>query len=160
NTGASVASRSTSASVVSAMTRPPARTVTRSVVGSMVIGWSTPGIRTPLTIPDDSLAFPCCTCGVVDLDALAAAGIKDAAARRRLLEYLEALGFTADEMVAAEDHGRLFALAGDGALRSGRPVHSLRSAAAAIGRPLDDVQHAWAALGLTVEDVDKITLSE
>jgi class 3 adenylate cyclase len=97
---------------------------------------------------------------VVDLDALAAAGIRNAHERRELLEYLDSLGFTTDEMVAAEKHGRLFALSGDGALRTGRPVHSLRTAAQAVGRSLEDVQHAWAALGLTVADVDQITLSE
>jgi len=97
---------------------------------------------------------------VVDLDALTAAGIKNAHERRELLEYLDSLGFTTDEMVAAEQHGRLFALSGDGSLRSGKPVHSLRTAAQAIGRPLKDVEQAWAALGLTVADVDQVSLSE
>jgi class 3 adenylate cyclase len=96
---------------------------------------------------------------VVDLDALAAAGIKNAHERRELLEYLDSLGFTADEMVAAERHGRLFALSGDASLRSGPPTHSLRTAAQAIGVPLERVQQAWAALGLTVADVDQIALS-
>jgi class 3 adenylate cyclase len=98
--------------------------------------------------------------GVVDLDALAAAGIRDVPARRGLLEYLDSLGFTTEEMVAAERHGRLFALAGDAVMRSGPLVHSLRSAARALCRPLDEVAHAWAALGLTVSDVDQIALSE
>jgi hypothetical protein len=93
---------------------------------------------------------------MIDLDALEAAGIRDAHARRELLEYLDSLGFTADEMVAAERHGRLFALAGDAVMRSGSPVHSLRSAAKALCRPLEEVQQAWAALGLTVADVDQI----
>jgi class 3 adenylate cyclase len=97
---------------------------------------------------------------VVDWDALAAAGVKNLQERRELIEYLDSLGFTTEEMAAAEQHGRLFALSGDGALRTGRPVHSLRTAAQAIGRPLADVEHAWAALGLTVADVDQITLSE
>ncbi|MDT4920401.1 MAG: hypothetical protein QOI15_1303 [Pseudonocardiales bacterium] len=97
---------------------------------------------------------------MVDLDALTAAGIKNAHERRALLEYLDGLGFTLDEMVAAEKQGRLFALSGDGALKSGKAVHSLRTAAQAISRPLEDVQHAWAALGLTVADVDQIALSE
>jgi class 3 adenylate cyclase len=96
---------------------------------------------------------------VVDLDALTAAGIKNARERRELLEYLDSLGFTTEEMVAAEKHGRLFALSGDGALRSGPPVHSLRTAAQAIGRPLEQVEQAWAALGLTVADVDQLALS-
>jgi class 3 adenylate cyclase len=97
---------------------------------------------------------------MVDLDALEAAGIQDAHGRRDLLDYLDALGFTTDEMVAAERHGRLFALSGDAVMRSGPPVHSLRSAARALCRPLDEVQHAWAALGLTVADVDQLALSE
>jgi class 3 adenylate cyclase len=97
---------------------------------------------------------------MVDLDALAAAGIRNAQARRGLLEYLDSLGFSTDEMVAAERHGRLFALAGDAVVRSGPPVHSLRSAAQALSRPLEDVQRAWAALGLTVTDADQVALSE
>jgi class 3 adenylate cyclase len=96
---------------------------------------------------------------VVDLDALAAAGIRNAHERRGLLEYLDSLGFTTEEMVAAEQHGRLFALSGDGALKSGKPVHSLRSAAQAIGRSLEEVEYAWAALGLTVADADQLALS-
>ena len=50
---------------------------------------------------------------VVDLDALEAAGIANARERAGLIEYLEGLGFTADEMVEAERRGRLFGLAGD-----------------------------------------------
>jgi class 3 adenylate cyclase len=97
---------------------------------------------------------------MLDLDALEAAGIRDAHRRSALLEYLDALGFTTDEMVQAEQRGRLFALSGDAVMRSGPPVHNLRSAAQAIGRPLPDVEHAWAALGLTVADADQISLSE
>jgi class 3 adenylate cyclase len=97
---------------------------------------------------------------VLDLDALTAAGIKNAHERRELLEYLDSLGFTAAEMIAAEQRGRLFALSGDGALRSGPPTHSLRTAAQAINCPLDKVEQAWAALGLTVADIDQIALSQ
>jgi len=50
---------------------------------------------------------------VVDFDALEAAGIANARARAPLIEYLDRLGFTAEEMVAAERRGRLFGLAGD-----------------------------------------------
>jgi class 3 adenylate cyclase len=105
-------------------------------------------------------AFRALLLPVLDLEALAAAGIRDPHGRRELLEYLDSLGFTTDEMVEAERHGRLFALAGDAVMRSGPPVHSLRSAAKAIGRPVDYVQQAWAALGLTVADLDQIALSE
>ena len=97
---------------------------------------------------------------MLDFDALEAAGIRDAHRRRDLLEYLDALGFTVDEMVQAEQRGRLFALSGDAVMRSGPPVHSLRSAAQAIGHPLPNVEQAWAALGLTVSDADQIALSE
>ena len=44
----------------------------------------------------------------------------------RLIEYLDSLGFTAEEMVEAERRGRLFGLAGDALQRSGRPTYSLR----------------------------------
>jgi class 3 adenylate cyclase len=63
-------------------------------------------------------------------------------------------------MVEAERRGRLFALSGDAVMRSGPPVHSLRSAAQAVGRSLPEVEQAWAALGLTAADADQIALSE
>lgn len=97
---------------------------------------------------------------MIDLDELAAAGIVDAHGRRPLLEYLDSLGFSADEMVEAERDGRLFALAGDAQMRSGRRVHSLRTVAAALGRPLADIEHAWAALGLTVTGPDQVALTD
>lgn len=96
----------------------------------------------------------------MDLAAAAAAGIRDAAARAGLLEYLETQGFSLAEMVEAERQGRLFALAGDAVIRSGPAVHSLRSAAAELGLPLADVAHAWAVLGLTVADADQPALTE
>ncbi len=89
---------------------------------------------------------------VVDFDALEAAGIADARDRAPLIEYLDGLGFTAEEMVEAERRGRLFGLAGDVAQWSGQPSHSLASAAEALGLPLADVEQAWAVLGLTVAD--------
>ena len=39
---------------------------------------------------------------MVDLDALEAAGIANARERAALIEYLDGLGFTAEEMVEAE----------------------------------------------------------
>lgn len=89
---------------------------------------------------------------VVDFDALEAAGIADARDRAPLIEYLDGLGFTAEEMVEAERRGRLFGLAGDVAQWSGQPSHSLASAAETLGLPLADVEQAWAVLGLTVAD--------
>jgi class 3 adenylate cyclase len=97
---------------------------------------------------------------VVDLDALEVAGIADARARAGLIEYLTGLGFTADEMVEAERHGRLFGLAGDGLLWSGPQIYTLRTAADAIGVALADVEHGWAMLGLTVADPDTPALSQ
>jgi class 3 adenylate cyclase len=97
---------------------------------------------------------------VVDLEALEVAGIADARARAGLIEYLTGLGFTADEMVEAERHGRLFGLAGDVLLWSGPQVHTLRTAADSIGVALADVEHGWAMLGLTVADPDTPALSQ
>jgi adenylate cyclase len=97
---------------------------------------------------------------VVDYDALEAAGIVNARERAGLIEYLDGLGFTAGEMAEAERAGRLFGLAGDAFQRSGRPVHSQRTAAGTLGIPLEDVERAWAALGLTVSGPDQIALSE
>jgi class 3 adenylate cyclase len=97
---------------------------------------------------------------VVDLDALEAAGIANVRERSALIEYLDGLGFTADEMVEAERRGRLFGLAGDALQRSGRPTYSLRTAADALGVPLPEVERAWAALGLIVASADELALSE
>ncbi|WP_199178020.1 adenylate/guanylate cyclase domain-containing protein [Mycobacterium hubeiense] len=97
---------------------------------------------------------------MVDFDALQAAGIANARERAPLIEYLDSLGFTAEEMVEAERRGRLFGLAGDALQRSGPPIHSLRSAAEALGVPLDDITHFWTVLGLTVADPDQVMLSQ
>ncbi len=76
---------------------------------------------------------------VVDFDALEAAGIANARERAALIEYLDGLGFTAEEMVEAERRGRLFGLAGDALQGSGRPIYSLRTAADALGVSVDEV---------------------
>lgn len=96
---------------------------------------------------------------MVDFDALEAAGIVDARRRAPLIEYLDGLGFTAEEMVDAERHGRLFGLAGDALQRSGRPIHSLRTAAEALGVNLEDITHLWSILGLTVSSPEQVALS-
>jgi class 3 adenylate cyclase len=96
---------------------------------------------------------------VVDFDALAAAGIADARGRAPLIEYLDRLGFTAEQMIEAESRGRLFGLAGDVLQWSGPPEYCLADVAAEIDVPLEDVQRAWAALGLTVSGCDVRTLS-
>ncbi|WP_046319586.1 adenylate/guanylate cyclase domain-containing protein [Mycobacterium sp. UM_Kg1] len=97
---------------------------------------------------------------MVDWDALEAAGIADARARAGLIEYLDGLGFTAEEMVAAERQGRLFGLAGDAVGRSGPPIHTLRTAAEALDVPVDEVAQAWRMLGLTVPSPDTAALSQ
>jgi class 3 adenylate cyclase len=96
---------------------------------------------------------------VIDLDALETAGIANARQRAALIEYLDGLGFSIDEMVEAEQRGRLFGLAGDGVRRSGRPTYSLRTAAEALGLSLDVVTHSWALLGLSPTDPDHVALS-
>jgi class 3 adenylate cyclase len=96
----------------------------------------------------------------LDFEALEAAGIANARERAGLIEYLAALGFTVDEMVEAEQRGRLFGLAGDVLLRSGPPTYTLRTAAEAIGVALADVEQGWAMLGLTVADPDTPALSQ
>ena len=97
---------------------------------------------------------------VVDLDAAGGRGNRQRAGAADLIEYLDGLGFTAEEMVEAEHRGRLFGLAGDVLLWSGRPIYSLRTAAEALGVPLEDVAQAWAVLGLTVADPDEPALSQ
>ncbi len=97
---------------------------------------------------------------MVDFDALQAAGIANARERAGLIEYLDSLGFTAEEMVEAERRGRLFGLAGDVLQWSGRPIYSLRAAADELGASVEDLAHAWAVLGLTVADDDQPALSQ
>lgn len=97
---------------------------------------------------------------MVDFDALEAAGIVDAHGRAALIEYLVDLGFTAEDMVAAEQRGRLFGLAGDVLQWTGQPVHTLRAAAAELGVPTEELAQVWALLGLTVVDSDCPAFSE
>lgn len=97
---------------------------------------------------------------MVDWDALEASGVADARKRAGLLEYLDGLGFSTEEMVEAERQGRLFGLAGDAVGRSGPPVHTLRTAAAALGVPVSEVQRAWTMLGLSVAGPDTPALSQ
>ena len=96
---------------------------------------------------------------MVDFDALEAAGIANARERAPLIEYLDSLGFTAEDMVEAERRGRLFGLSGDALQWSGRPEYSLRAAAEALGVSVEDLTHAWSALGLTAADTDQPALS-
>jgi adenylate cyclase len=97
---------------------------------------------------------------VVDFEALEAAGIANARERAALIEYLDGLGFTAEEMVEAERQGRLFGLAGDALQGPGRPIHSLRTAADALGTSVDEVATAWAVMGLRISDPEALALSQ
>jgi class 3 adenylate cyclase len=97
---------------------------------------------------------------VVDFDALQAAGIASARERAALIEYLDSLGFTAEDMVEAERRGRLFGLAGDVLQRSGRPIYTLREAADRLGVSVEELTHAWHALGLSVSDGDQPVFSQ
>ena len=97
---------------------------------------------------------------VVDLDALQAAGIADARRRAPLIEYLDSLGFTAEEMVAAERHGRLFGLAGDALQVPGQPIYTPTEAAERLGVSVGDVERVWVALGLDNGKPDEVTFSQ
>jgi class 3 adenylate cyclase len=96
----------------------------------------------------------------MDHELAEAAGIANAASRSDLLDYLESVGFSLDEMVEAELQGRLFALAGDAQVRSGPPIYTLRDVSNTLAIPVTEVAAAWYALGLTAGDVDARLLSE
>ncbi|MGH3967525.1 MAG: adenylate/guanylate cyclase domain-containing protein [Mycobacterium sp.] len=96
----------------------------------------------------------------LDFDALEALGIANARERAGLIEYLDGLGFTTEQMAEAERRGRLFGLGGDALQWSGVPIYSLARAAEVLQVPPEDVAHAWAMLGLTVADSDTPTLSQ
>ncbi|MGA3256333.1 MAG: adenylate/guanylate cyclase domain-containing protein [Mycobacterium sp.] len=95
-----------------------------------------------------------------DFEQLEAAGIAKPRERADLIKYLDGLGFTVDEMVEAELRGRLFGLAGDVLLWSGRPIYTLQTAAEELGIAAEDVARAWALLGLTVAGPDIPALSQ
>jgi class 3 adenylate cyclase len=100
----------------------------------------------------------------VDLDALAAAGLYDAAdpkadERRALLEFLTEQGCSVEEMVAAHSRGRLFALAGDRVIRPERDRFTLAEVADQIGAPVADVRRVWRAFGLVEAQPDAAVAS-
>ncbi len=96
---------------------------------------------------------------MVDFDALEAAGIANPRERAALIEYLDGLGFTTEEMAEAERRGRLFGLAGD-VLWASRPTFSFQTAADALGVTLEDLMRAWATLGLTAARPAELALSQ
>jgi class 3 adenylate cyclase len=96
----------------------------------------------------------------LDFQALEAAGIASPRERADLLKYLGELGFTVEEMVEAEQRGRLFGLAGDVLQWSGRPIYTMATAAEQLGLSPGEVAHAWGLLGLTVAGPDVPALSQ
>lgn len=89
----------------------------------------------------------------MDLGAYEAAGLYDAtwpeaAQRVELLEFLEAEGCSLEEMIAANERGRLFALAGDRKVIPERDQFSLVQIADRVGMPIADVRSIWRALGM------------
>jgi class 3 adenylate cyclase len=101
----------------------------------------------------------------VDLEALSAAGLYDAAApaagqRLELLEFLTSQGAAVEEMVAAHARGRLFALSGDRIVIPGRDEFSLADIAARTGADLETVTAIWRALGFVDPGADEGVASE
>lgn len=95
----------------------------------------------------------------MDVDAFAAAGLYDAASpvateRLELLTFLVEQGCTLDEMTAANERGRLFALAGDRIIRPQRDQFTLDQVAETIGAPAELVRAIWRAYGLVEADPD------
>ncbi len=96
----------------------------------------------------------------LDWEALEAAGIANPRERADLIKYLGELGFPLEEMVEAEQRGRLFGLAGDVLQWSGRPIYTIAAAAEQLGLSPEEVAHAWGLLGLTVAGPDVVALSQ
>jgi class 3 adenylate cyclase len=93
----------------------------------------------------------------VNVEAWTAAGLYDPHAvgadeRLELLIFLAEQGCSVEEMVAAHERGRLFALAGDRMIRPDRDRYDLGQVAEMVGHPLPDVRAMWRAFGLV--DVD------
>jgi class 3 adenylate cyclase len=103
--------------------------------------------------------------GGVDVGELIAAGLydpddPDAAGRLELLEYLVGLGCTSEEMTAANDRGRLFALSGDRVVIPGRDELSLRDLGDRTGADIETVCRIWRALGFVDPGPDDGVASE
>ncbi len=101
----------------------------------------------------------------MDLAALEAAGLYDpddpaAAQRQALLAYLLGVGCTVEEMVLADQRGRLFALAGDRQIRPLVGLISLKEAAAQLDCDVSVLAHAWRTFGLPDQDPDIAQLTE
>lgn len=84
--------------------------------------------------------------GLYDPDAPAAAD------RLALLEFLDSLGCTLDEMVVSDRQGRLFALSGDRVIRPGTRRWSTADASRETGLEAALLERFWRALGLPDPD--------
>src|SRR4051812_29240857 len=92
-----------------------------------------------------------------DLERYRAAGLYDPAdpgaeERAELIRFLEEQGCTLDEMVAANETGRLFALAGDRIIRPDRHRFTLTEVADALNEDEASVRRAWRAYGLPLRE--------
>ncbi|HVT20412.1 MAG TPA: adenylate/guanylate cyclase domain-containing protein [Mycobacteriales bacterium] len=99
----------------------------------------------------------------MDLGEYEAAGLydpyaPDAEDRAELIAYLVEIGCTIEEMVAADAHGRLFALGGDRIIVPGRDQFSLADVTAETGASIGDVRAVWRALGF-VEAADEVPVA-
>lgn len=80
--------------------------------------------------------------------------------RVELAEWLMAHGASVDEIERAAATEEWNLLAGDVALRSGRPTVSLRDAALRLGRPYEEVMAVWRASGFVIPEDDSPVLAE
>jgi class 3 adenylate cyclase len=101
----------------------------------------------------------------VDLEALQAAGLYDAAspaakAREELLQFLTDEGCTVEEMQVADSRGRLFALAGDRRIRPVVGLLTLRDAAGRLEADPAVIARAWRTFGLPDSGIDAPLLTE
>ncbi len=101
----------------------------------------------------------------MDLQALAAAGLYDAAAagapeRLELLEFLTEEGCSFKEMQVAHGRGRLFALAGDRRIRPLVGLLTLREAALRLNADPLVVQRSWRTFGLPDNGLDAPVLTD
>jgi class 3 adenylate cyclase len=93
----------------------------------------------------------------VDLAEMTASGLydpdaPDAAERVELLEFLIEEGCNLEEMIAANERGRLFALSGDRVIIEGRDEFSLNDIAERVGADIEVVIKVWRALGFVETD--------
>ncbi len=94
------------------------------------------------------------TAGLIDADDPAPE------ARKALIEFLVDQGFSLEQMISANQRGRLFALAGDHVLRPGAFALTLAQVAEITGLDETFVRRLWRALGLIGSESDEAVASE